>query len=100
MKRSERTPRKVRDPVQVYLDRDDRDLLEVVARSTGLSRAEVLRRGLRRLAEQVLVERKPGHSLEGLVGALGDHPSLPADLAERHDQYLYGVEPRGDADAD
>jgi len=34
----------VREPVQVYLDQKDRDLLEQVARTKGWSRAEVLRR--------------------------------------------------------
>lgn len=85
------TGSRVREPVQVYLDRQDRDLLEKVAKTTGLSRAEVLRRGLRSIAEQALAERPPGYSLEGLVGSLGDNATLPSDLAERHDEYLYGA---------
>ena len=40
--------KKVREPVQVYLDKLDRELLERAAQQTGLSKAEVLRRGLRR----------------------------------------------------
>ena len=43
-------PRAVREPVQVYLDPDDRKLLDSLARPTGLSRAEILRRGIRSLA--------------------------------------------------
>ena len=35
--------RRVREPIQVYLDADERALLERVARETGLSRAEILR---------------------------------------------------------
>ena len=66
-------------------------MLEEVAKPTGLSRAEVLRRGLRSLAEQALAERAPGYSLEGLVGSLGDEAALPHDLAEKHDEYLYGA---------
>jgi hypothetical protein len=85
-----RRPR-VREPVQVYLDRPDRELLEQVAAKAGLSKAEVLRRGLRRMAEYVLTERPPGSSFEALLGALGDDPSLPEDLAARHDDYLYGA---------
>lgn len=80
----------VREPVQVYLDPADRGLLEEAAERTGLSRAEILRRGLRRVAEDLLTEHEPGTAFEHLVGALGDDPSLPADLAERHDVYLYG----------
>jgi len=39
--------RSVREPIQVYLSSDERDDLDRVARSLGISRSEVLRRGLR-----------------------------------------------------
>lgn len=91
---------KVREPVQVYLDPSDRSLLETVAAGTGLSRAEILRRGLRRVASDLLAERKPGASFEHLIGAMGDDPSLPSDLAERHDEYLYGGGSDGGARTD
>jgi hypothetical protein len=80
----------VREPVQVYLDATDRSLLEEVASRTGLSRAEILRRGLRRVADDLLAERRPGAAFEHLVGALGDDPSLPANLSTDHDRHLYG----------
>jgi hypothetical protein len=82
-------PRQVKEPVQVYLDQRDRELLEQVAHAKGWSRAEVLRRGLRVLAAEALIERPPGWSLEHLIGCFGDDPSDPTDLAERHDYYLY-----------
>lgn len=82
--------RRVREPVQVYLATSDRELLEELAARTGLPRAELLRRGLRRLADELLAERAPGWSFERLVGALGDDPALPPDLAAQHDAYLYG----------
>ena len=81
-------PRRVREPVQVYLDEGDRGLLEEIAKRTGLPRAEILRRGLRRLAEYELTERKPGWSLEWFIGCMG--PGQPSDLSARHDDYLYG----------
>lgn len=81
---------RVREPVQVYLDGPDRDLLEQLSHKTGLPRAELLRRGLRRLAQTELSERKPGWSLDVLIGAMGEDPRLPADLSVRHDEYLYG----------
>lgn len=81
---------RVREPVQVYLDGPDRQLLENLARRTGLPRAELLRRGLRRLAQGTLEERAPGWSLDVLIGVLGDDPAVPADLSVRHDEYLYG----------
>src|SRR5213080_4562988 len=64
--------RRVREPVQVYLDEVDRSLLEELAGRTGLPRAELLRRGLRRIADEVLTERAPGWSFDRVVGVLGD----------------------------
>lgn len=79
---------RVREPVQVYLDQRDRELLEQLVEATGLSRAELIRRGLRSLASEKLVERPPGWSMEGLIGAFGDASDAPKDLAEHHDTYL------------
>ena len=79
----------VREPVQVYLDRPDLDLLDDLVRTTGLAKAELLRRGIRRLSAEVLGERSPGWSLDRLVGSLDDTPAAP-DLSSRHDEYLYG----------
>jgi hypothetical protein len=91
MKRPRRSSARVREPVQVYLDPADRSLLDRLASRTGLSRAELLRRGVRQLAELELSDRPAGWSFERLAGALGDDPTLPADLSARHDEYLYGA---------
>ena len=45
-------PRAVREPVQVYLATDDSELLARLATETGLSKAEVLRRGVRSFARE------------------------------------------------
>jgi hypothetical protein len=82
--------RRVREPVQVYLDERDRELLEALVERTSLSRAELVRRGLRRLSEELLTDGRPGRSLDLLIGALDAAPDVPPDLAERHDEYLYG----------
>ncbi|HEX6050485.1 MAG TPA: CopG family transcriptional regulator [Gemmatimonadaceae bacterium] len=42
----------MREPVQVYLAPDDRDLLNRLAEETGLSKAEILRRGVRSFARE------------------------------------------------
>ena len=86
-----RPPKHRREPVQVYLDREDRSLLDELSRRAGLPRTELLRRGLRRLAQDELAERAPGSSFERLLDALGTDPVLPTDLAARHDDYLYGA---------
>lgn len=83
----------VREPVQAYLDEHDRDLLEKLVVQTGLTRAELIRRGLRRLASEESTEgRVPGWSLGVLTGSLVD---APADLASRHDSYLTDEERSG-----
>lgn len=98
-----RPPSRVREPVQVYLDSDEKLLLEEVARTAGIPQAEVLRRGLRRVAGELLAAAGPGASLDQLIGVLGGGPDsadLPPDLARNHDVYLYPPEacpdPRGD----
>jgi hypothetical protein len=87
-KKRRQPPARVREPVQVYLDPQDRELLEQLVESTGLPRTELIRRGLRALAAEKLVAQPPGGSMESLIGAFGDASDLPADLAERHDAYL------------
>ena len=52
-------PRKVREPLQVYLDQDERRLLDRMAEEEDLSRAEVLRRGLRAYAAEVGANTSP-----------------------------------------
>jgi hypothetical protein len=87
--------RRVREPVQVYLDERDRALLEQLAERTSLSRAELLRLGVRRLADEMLADTRPGASLDVLVGAL-DVADVPRDLAARHEDYLYGDDSGGE----
>ena len=82
-------PGKVREPVQVYLDGRDVATLEDLVRKTGLSKAELLRRGLRKLAGEELGERAPGWSLDVLIGSI---PDAPRDLSARVDDYLYRAE--------
>jgi hypothetical protein len=80
--------RKGREAVMVYLDAQDRALLERLARETGLPRTELLRRGLRQVASQEFVSESPGSAFEYLVETASDES--PADLSERADDYLYG----------
>jgi hypothetical protein len=73
----------IRTPVQVYLDPEDRDLLDRLARRLGLSMAETLRVALRRFAAERWGEDDP---LLNLAGSL-DSPDVPPDLSTRHDDY-------------
>jgi len=74
----------VREPIQVYLTAEERTELDRLALAEGISRAEVLRRGIRSYA---------------LESAAGDSPMLhlitelkgndwPADVALDHDDFL------------
>ncbi len=93
MSDTKNTPR-VREPVQVYLDGPDLYLLDDLVVATGLSKAELLRRGLRRLSDEALGDRAAGWSLDRLIGS-ADGPESTPDLALNHDQYLYGKPARG-----
>ena len=83
--------------MQVYLDERDRGLLEALADRTSLSRAELLRLGLRRLSGEMLADGQPGGSLASLIGVLDVAPGVPRDLSARHDDYLYGKAAKSDA---
>jgi hypothetical protein len=78
---------KVREPVQVYLTLNDRKLLREVALAAGVSGAEVLRRGLRRMAGEILSDRSPAMRLLEEMNA-ADWPDVPADAGRNHDKYL------------
>ena len=81
------TPRSVREPVQVYLESPDRALLERAAVATGLSRAEVLRRGLHRFAAELLADESPALAFLESAASATPH-DVPPDVAARHDEYL------------
>ncbi len=83
-KKPQKGPRKVREPIQVFLTADERALLDEAARDTGYSRAEILRRGLRSFLAHEASETGPMLSfLDSVAGK-----DLPADLGERHDEHL------------
>ena len=82
--KSPRRPLVGKEPVQVYLEPDDRSLLDRVAKAAGISRAEVLRRGLRSYGAEQLRGKGPVLELmrsQQLQGA-------PRDLGELHDEHL------------
>lgn len=87
--RKKQKANRVREQAVVYLDASDKALLEVMAKKTGLAKTELFRRGLRRLAAETLTESEPGSSLGYLVATAADD-GFPPDVAERHDDYLFG----------
>lgn len=77
-------PRVVREPLQIYMAPDERRLLDSMAEQTGLSRAEILRQGLRKFAADKTGSDGP---VQEFMRAMREKP-LPADIAEAHDDYL------------
>ncbi len=78
----------VREPVQVYLAAPERKLLREAAAVAGVSGAEILRRGLRRMAGELLVDRNPAMQLLAEMNSAAWAPDLPSDVGARHDEYL------------
>jgi len=83
----------VKEPVQAYLDEADAGLLEEISSRASMPKAEVIRQGIRRLAEDFNLAARPYAGLGALAGVL-DGADVPADLAKRHDDYLYGGKPK------
>ncbi|HEX5075800.1 MAG TPA: hypothetical protein VFW03_21490 [Gemmatimonadaceae bacterium] len=80
-KKSARKPT-AREPVQVYLAQDDRDLLNRLVAETGLTKAEILRQGMRSFAR----EQGASPMLRFIAeSAAGDWPEA---VAEKHDEIL------------
>ncbi len=84
MSRHKSTRRVVREPVQVYLAPDERKLLDSLARATGLSRAEILRRGIRSFAAAARGAASPMLAFLDEVAS----EEWPDGVAEGHDEFL------------
>jgi hypothetical protein len=72
--------------MQLHLTESQDRRLRAMARKTGLSRAELIRRGI----EQLLGDQSAGDPLLDLMGAAGPGPR--SDAAEAHDEVLYRPE--------
>lgn len=82
-KRPPASPPRVREPVQVYLEADDSSLLARLAATSGLSKAEVMRRGMRAFAR----EQDPESPMLAFV-ADSVSGEWPAGVAADHDAVL------------
>jgi hypothetical protein len=88
------TKKPVREPIQVYLAEGERRLLDQLAKDAGVSRAEVLRRGIAAVAR----ESQPWETspvLEFVRRVQAEGAGLPPDVGERHDDYLADEGRRG-----
>jgi hypothetical protein len=73
----------VREPIQVYLTGDERGVLDRLAEELGVSRAEILRRGLQSYAVEQAQGRSPVldlvREMHGTDWPIGGHDELLAD---------------------
>jgi Arc/MetJ-type ribon-helix-helix transcriptional regulator len=86
MNKSHDRPRRVAEPVQVYLERPDRERLERLAGRLGATKSDVLRRGLAALEQQLA--DPAAHPALRLIG-LAERESVPPagyDVAREHDR--------------
>jgi hypothetical protein len=74
----------VREPIQIYITAGERRLLDSLAVETGLSRAEILRRGLRGFAAEHAGDRGP---MQLLLQSFRDE-NWSSDIAAKHDDHL------------
>jgi hypothetical protein len=88
MKRIHEKGRRVAEPVQVYLDRPDRDRLERLAGHLGVTKSEVLREGLAALERQLADPAT--HPALRLIGLAEKETAAPVryDVAREHDRAL------------
>ncbi|HYN81981.1 MAG TPA: CopG family transcriptional regulator [Gemmatimonadaceae bacterium] len=81
---NKRNPLRLSEPLQIYITADERRMLDNLSAETGLSRAEILRRGLRTFATQQAGDSGPMHEL---ILSLRD-AKWPVDIATDHDRHL------------
>jgi Arc/MetJ-type ribon-helix-helix transcriptional regulator len=77
-----------RTPIQVYLDDEERAWLDDLSARLGLSRSEVLRRGVRRLRAEFAAPESPLRSFLRLADADPKLAAAPSDLSRRHTDYF------------
>lgn len=73
---------------QLYLSAEQHAAVQRLARQRGLSMAAVVREAIQALVESTLA-RQPADGADPLADLIGVFEG-PGDLAERHDDYLYG----------
>lgn len=85
-------PKRVAEPVQVYLGPDEQARLARLTSQLDTSKSEVLRRGLEALERQLSdPEAHPALRIIGLAGAETMAP-LDYDVAREHDRHLTDAE--------
>ena len=86
--------KRVREPVQVYLDTPEQERLERLTEEMDTTKSDVLRRGLEALERELFdPEHHPALQIIG-IAAVGQGGEGDIDVARDHDRYLAGLEDR------
>jgi hypothetical protein len=88
----QRRPR-VSEPVQVYLDPEDRERLDRLTGHLHTTKSDVLRRGLEALERQITdPAQHPALQLIGIAAGYTRRPSPDYDAVVEHDRFLADTE--------
>ncbi len=86
--------KRVREPVQVYLDTPEQERLERLTEEMDTTKSDVLRRGLEALERELFdPEHHPALQIIGIAG-VEQSQECDFDVAREHDRYLAGLEDR------
>ncbi len=69
-------------PIQIYIEPRQNDVLEVLSKKRGISKAEIIRASLEKFLKELPVEEDPA------IGLIGLGSSGKGDLSVKHDRYL------------
>jgi hypothetical protein len=74
-------------PIQIYIEPKQNDVLEVLSKKRGVSKAEIIRKSLDKFLKELPLEEDPA------LGLIGLGHSGRRDLSDNHDRYLsrYGT---------
>jgi len=84
----DKTRKRVSEPIQVYLEPAQRRRLDQLATELGLTKSDVVRRGIEALERQMMDPNE--HPALAIIGIAGNHPprDIGYDVAREHDRFL------------
>ena len=69
-------------PIQIYIEPKQNDVLGVLSKKRGVSKAEIIRKSLEKYLKELPIEE------DTALGLIGLGSSGKRDLSEKHDRYL------------
>lgn len=69
-------------PIQIYIGHQQNNVLEVLSKRRGISKAEIIRESIEKFLKDLPVDEDPA------MGLIGLGRSGRGDISDRHDRYL------------